>query len=119
MQSAIVFGAAGFIGNALVRRLAEEKVDVLAVVRPDVAERPENARLYGLNMQIVKCDLRDTGSLKRLGVTADVFYNCAWEGTDAFEIADWRMQKNNIGWSLEAIDTAAALGCKRYVGMPV
>ena len=115
MQCAIVLGAAGFIGNAVDRYLIQQGASVLAVSKPGTRETEEGIRLKDFDAEIVECDLRSIYNIGRRGYKADLFYNCAWEGTDAVNIADYRIQQNNIKWSLDAIEVAASLGCHRYI----
>ncbi|MCI2056196.1 MAG: NAD(P)-dependent oxidoreductase [Oscillibacter sp.] len=118
MKRAIVSGAAGFVGSAVVAALEQHGVEVCAVVPPDFATGPKQFRLERSQATIVECDLRDYATLDKLlpWDSADVFYQLAWEGLSPQQITDWSLQLENVGWNMNAIVVAAKLGCKAFIG---
>jgi dihydroflavonol-4-reductase len=72
--TALVTGATGFIGRALVARLASSGVPVLALVR-DLARAGDLAALPGV--ELVRGDLRDRELLRGLTVRAGLVYHLA------------------------------------------
>lgn len=83
MNTALVTGATGFIGQWLTRELLEHGIRVYAVVRPgseNMGKLPEHRGLT-----VISCELQDYGHLPdRLPEEAmggiDVCYHLAWEG---------------------------------------
>jgi nucleoside-diphosphate-sugar epimerase len=72
--TALVTGASGFIGRALVARLAASGAPVLALVR-DPARAGDLAALPGV--ELVRGDLRDRGLLRGLTARAGLVYHLA------------------------------------------
>lgn len=70
-MKAAVTGASGHIGNNICRRLLEEGIQVKALVRND------QRSLEGLNVELVKGDLLDDESLRRLLRDVDVVFHLA------------------------------------------
>ena len=115
MKSAIVTGASGFLGSALIREMASNGVKVLAVVR---SERSRTDGLRAIpNVEIVYCDMEELASLpEKVHEQPEVFYHLAWEGSSGSARADYVLQLRNVRWMLDAVNTAKSLGCKRFVG---
>ncbi|MBN2465568.1 SDR family oxidoreductase [candidate division WOR-3 bacterium] len=70
---AVVTGATGHVGNVLVRELVSRGHGVRAVVQP--AETSE--AIAGLDVEMVRADVRDYGSLVRAFAGADLVYHLA------------------------------------------
>ena len=73
-MTALVTGATGFIGRALVARLAAGGTPVRALVR-DPARAGDLAALAGV--ELVRGDLRDSAALRDLVAGAEVVYHLA------------------------------------------
>lgn len=118
MKRVIVSGAAGFIGNAVVRQLIEQNVNVVAVVKPGVMESEEAFRLKGLDIPIVECDIKNIEKLPELLAEKEyeVFYQLAWDGVDKDAFLDYERQIDNIRWMMKSIKVAADLKCKKFIG---
>ena len=80
MRKAIVTGANGFVGSAVVKELATNGVHVYAVVRQGARHLEKLQQLSCVNL--VYCDLADYNSLaeKIADKEVDVFYHFAWAG---------------------------------------
>jgi nucleoside-diphosphate-sugar epimerase len=117
MKKAIVVGGSGFVGNAVTRELIRNKVEVIVVVRPGFGNSPNN-RLDDLNVQIVECDIKKITELKVLIANRgfDVYYQFAWDGLFNEPLLDYTTQIMNIKWVMDAIVTAAELGCGKFIG---
>lgn len=118
MKKVIVSGAAGFIGNAVVKELLDEGVSVWAIVKSGSFSGKEAFRLEGLNVPIVECDLQEMDKLPQLIEERDfdVFYQFAWDGLDKESLLDYECQINNITWILNSIEAASSLNCRRFIG---
>ncbi len=118
MKRVIISGAAGFIGNAVARQLISQGVHVVAVVKPGTVQSEEAFRLKDLDAPVIECDLKKIENLPKLigGQNYDAFYQFAWDGVDKGAFADYERQIDNIRWTIKAIETAAALKCKKFIG---
>ena len=77
MKKAIVTGANGFVGSALVRQLLANQVEVVALDREGCCQNlPEG-------VTFLPCELSEIASLAHSpeAAGADVFYHFAWAGS--------------------------------------
>lgn len=109
MKTAIVTGATGFLGGALVTELTKKGIYVYALCRKNSQRL---LRMEGLdNVHIIEVDLNDLTHIN--GFSSDVFYHVAWEGPRN----DFNKQYKNIAQALHCVSLAAKLGCKRFIGL--
>lgn len=112
MKRAIVTGANGFIGSALVQELANNDTEVIAL------------DLYNNNIPVddriifVRFDMNDMSAVtKRLSeLKPDLYYHLAWFGMNGKTRGDPSVQLKNVVWTLDALRQAEEIGCKRFVG---
>lgn len=123
MKCNIITGVTGFIGTSLCRKLLESGERVVAIVRPGSEKRKKLEKLLEENqayhelLQIIEMNLFDISQLStKFHICADVFYHLAWNGSSGAERNDFEMQYSNIQYTTEAIRTAKACGCKKFVG---
>lgn len=129
MNKAYVTGPTGAIGLALIDKLNSVGIDVTIFVRPDSkrAERLIEEGAFG-DAKVIKCDLRDIADYTlRLqnnaqdnmqGTASDaVFYHLGWAGTTGSARMDMRLQLENAEHTLDALELANKLGCRRFVGV--
>ncbi len=113
MKTAIVTGASGFVGGAVLRELLAHDYKVYAVVREGrEATLPTNAKCIP-----VFCNLADISSLvDKIPVgEASVCYHFAWAGSAGPARADTRLQLDNAQWTVDCLRTSKSLGCSRFV----
>lgn len=115
MKRAIITGATGAIGTALIDRLTEDGAEVLVLCRKD-SERASRIPAHPL-VTIKYCALdglerieNDTGKLY------DTFYHFAWDGTFGADRNDMHRQNLNVRYALDAVAAAKRFGCKTFVG---
>lgn len=115
MKRALVSGANGFIGTALVKELIRQGVEVTAMVR---SPKEPATEISSLGAQIVFCDLREIEKLpqKVAGQSFDVFYHLAWIGSAGSARTDSCLQLDNAQYTVDAVRAAAQMGCHRFVG---
>lgn len=104
MKSAVVTGANGFIGSAVVRELLKNDVSVCAVVH------------NGHRDNLKDCDnLLVVNSLAEAPRGSDVFYHFAWSGSAGAARADTALQLKNAQDTVDALRKAKELGCGRFL----
>lgn len=109
---AIVTGAAGFLGSALCRTLAESGAFVTAVVR----ESSDTSALLGdPRINVVACAMDEYGKLPLLVADeCDVFFHFAWSGVSSAERGSATVQVDNLAATAAAVHACAQLGCSRF-----
>lgn len=113
---AIVTGATGFVGKALVEELLNNGIGIVAYVR-NRSRIPEEW-LNDKRIHLVYGDLNELYKVMQSNAEngkADIFYHLGWYGTSGMERADIEGQLQNVSYTCEAIRTSAALGCKAFV----
>jgi len=107
-MKAVVTGATGFLGTALVEELVSQGYDVIAVVR-DINKIPDRW-LANNHIESVEYSAETLSSKK-----ADVFFHFAWRGTTGDNRSDVNIQLDNAKLACEAVSIAKAMGCKRFI----
>ncbi|WP_317394405.1 NAD(P)-dependent oxidoreductase [Agathobaculum desmolans] len=113
MTHAIVTGANGFIGSAVVKELLRNDVQVCAVVHNGHSDNLPDAS----NLHIVSYDLAEMSQLPaKLPLSDyDIFYHLAWAGSAGSERANTSLQLQNAQWTVEALQAAKEVGCQRFI----
>ena len=108
MNSAIVTGANGFVGRAVVETLRSNGVEVYCVSHSEQMPKDEHT---------IYCEMADYKELPDFfdNVSPDVFYHFAWQGTSGKARADEKIQLKNVECTCSAVRAAAQIGCKRFV----
>lgn len=112
MKRAVVTGAGGFIGSALVRELTAHGTEVIAFDREGCCGAlPQGA-------QFVPFDLANIADVTpRLAeMKPDVYFHLAWFGMNGSTRGDPVVQLKNTEWTLSALEQAKQAGCARFVG---
>lgn len=111
MKKALVTGANGFVGSALVRDLVANGIEVIALDREGCNNNiPEKVRF-------VAHELAESNKLPELieDRDIDVFYHFAWVGSAGPLRADTALQLNNVQWTIDCLRAAKDMGCPRFV----
>ncbi len=114
MKKAIVTGANGFVGSALVKEMLKHNVEVLALDMPNCNTNIANdkrVKFIGLTLDEI-WQLKDLVSNKNF----DCFYHFAWAGVDVKNRENIELQLNNVKWTIDCLKVAKQCGCKRFVG---
>lgn len=115
MKRAIVTGATGAVGTALIKELINNNIEVLVFCREGSA-RNANIPVNSL-VQTLYCDLTELSQVENLtGKTYDVFYHFAWMGTTGDARNDMYLQNQNVRYALDAVGVAKRFGCKKFIG---
>lgn len=104
------------IGSAIIRSCLQHSIEkIYAVVRPgtkNLSHLPADDRI-----QIVECSVDHLSELpEMIRDTADVFYHIAWGLTGKNRNRDLIAQSRNITDTVEAVRSAASLGCAKFIG---
>lgn len=116
MKKAIITGATGAVGTAIIAELIKESVEVTVLCREgskrnnQIPDHPLVSRRY--------CDLSGLASIGNYDeIHYDVFYHLAWDGTTGAARDDMYLQNKNVKYALDAITAAKRFGCKRFIGV--
>ena len=115
MKRAIISGATGAVGTALIRKLIEENVEVLVLARRD-SKRLSVLPQHEL-VTVKPCSLEEMATLPNdTGREYDVFYHLAWSGTFGPSRNDMFLQNKNVQYALDAVGLAKRFGCRTFLG---
>lgn len=115
MRRAIVTGATGAVGTALVQELIDNNIEVLVFCREGSA-RNKQIPTHPL-VTLKYCSLNQLSELKNeTGKQYDVFYHFAWDGTTGTARNDMLLQNQNVRYALDAVEVAARFGCHKFIG---
>lgn len=111
MLTAIVTGANGFVGSAIVQNLLRNNYRVFALYN-NSAERLKVLP----NCIPIKCSMEQYQNLPSLvAEKVDYLFHCAWKGSAGKDRCDIALQNENVLYSTEVIKAASALGVKRVI----
>lgn len=113
MESAVVTGANGFVGGALVRDLLANGIEVYAAVHGGNRSNLEDAK----GLHVIDFDVTDASGLlgKIPRGACDTFYDFAWDGSAGQKRADVGLQLDNARWTVDALRVSKELGCRRFL----
>lgn len=112
MRIAVVTGANGFVGSAVVNELVKHRYKVYALVHAGHSSRLKQSG----SVEIVNCTLENIEeAASSIHEKCDVFYHFAWEGSAGRARADTRLQLQNAQWSAQCVEMAKKLGCARFI----
>jgi len=115
MRRAIVTGATGAVGTALIRELTANGVETLVFCR-EGSNRNQQIPKHPL-VTLKYCSLEQLASVENdTGKEYDVFYHFAWEGTTGAARNDMYLQNRNVLHALDAVGAASRFGCKKFIG---
>lgn len=106
MKKAIVSGANGFVGQALVRELLNNEYEVCAIVHNGNAKN----LIPDPNLLIVN-------SVEEIRDQYDLFFNLAWSGTSLEGREDEIIQLKNIEKTLDFLKFAKKINCNRFISI--
>ncbi len=112
-MKAVVTGATGAVGMALISALTDKGYEVLALVRPG---SQRNTRLKSIKGVVTaECGLSELKCFECFE-RYDVFFHLGWMGTTGQARNDMYLQNKNVEYTLDAVELAHKLGCSVFVG---
>ena len=112
-MKAVITGATGAVGMALIRELSAMGAEILVLCRSGSAR---SQRIPDTdNVKKLDCSLDKMSELE-LDEKYDAFFHLAWEGTTGESRNDMLLQNRNVKHTLDAVALASRLGCKVFVG---
>lgn len=113
MKKAIVTGANGFIGRAVINELIMSGVEVVAVDLENCRNNIPESEL----VSFVSCNISFIANIENNAVIkgADTFFHFAWAGSAGEARSDTKLQLNNAQWTVDCLRTAKKIGCERFV----
>ncbi len=124
MKKAIVTGATGYIGSAVVEKLLSENIDVLAIGRREWSKKEQHRCASTQNFKYIKLDMSKISTLPKIlhdicwepGENC-VFYHFAWSGANKLVDGTVDEQMRNVNYSVKAVEVAKELGCSKFVNV--
>ncbi len=112
---AVISGATGAVGMALLSELEAQGVQTLVLCRKD--SKRSNRIVESRYIKKIDCSLADMKDLELPeGEKYDIFYHFAWDGTTGASRNDMKLQNKNVEYTLDACALAHRLGCKVFIG---
>ena len=112
----VITGATGFIGHAILEHLLARGRAVSVLLREN-SDRSRLAGLGGFQIHHYK-KLSDPATVAELrGIAPDVFIHCAWRGVGGKDRNEGFQITDNLPFTLDAVNLAAAAGCRQWVGL--
>lgn len=111
---AVITGATGAVGMALISELIKRDIQVLVLCReasPRSARIPTNPLVRKVDCPLDRMSELDMGEEKY-----DMFFHLAWEGTTGAARNDMHLQTRNIKHTVDAVRLASRLGCRVFMG---
>ena len=112
-MKAVITGATGAVGMALIKELCERGDEIVVLCR---ASSARSKRIPDApNITKIDCPLDKMNELELDG-KYDAFFHFAWEGTTGEARNDMYLQNRNLKHTLDAVSLASRLGCSVFVG---
>lgn len=113
MKNVIITGANGFIGSALLKRLLQQNVQIVAI---DVEFNEERVAESPLITKIVSSLSDEESLLSQIPErTYDAFYHFAWRGVNGPDKANPVIQTENMKMALLCAGVARKLNCGKFL----
>lgn len=115
LKRAVIAGATGTIGMALVSHLIKNNVEVLILYRKNSLRANRIPSNPLIKVEICSLSEMSDFALKN-NCEYDVFYYFAWDGTYGESRNDTLLQNSNVKYTLDAVHLAKRLGCHTFIG---
>ena len=111
-MKAVITGATGAVGMALVELLENNKIETLVLCRKGSmrADRIKESK-YIKKADCSLSEMKDFSCDEKY----DVFFHFAWDGTIGESRDDLYLQNDNVRYTLDALNLAKRLGCNTFI----
>ena len=110
-MKAIVTGASGFVGSALVKKLVQEGIDVLCIDHKK-RDNLDNEKIKSMVLSVENIEELET---KINFGEYNMFYHFAWVGSAGPLRTNEKVQVRNAMWTVKCLRTANKIGCKKFI----
>lgn len=121
MKKAVVTGAAGLVGRAVVKYLISSGIEVLCLGRGNL-NPAEVKNIFGTEANYLNLPMENIMSLERhinsIGWSSGeecVFFNFAWAGRHKLTDGDLEIQLDNAVMAVNAVQAAKSIGCTKFI----
>lgn len=121
MKTAVITGATGAIGRALISECIDQGYEVLAVVHRESQRSAELALIE--HCSVLRLNLDEYGNakeeIKKQNVSLgefELFFHLAWAAPFGKDRNNLDTQLNNVRYSLDAVRFAKEIGCSTFIG---
>ena len=114
INKAVITGATGVIGTALIDQLLNKGISLLVFCNPN-STRKDNIPRHPL-IQVEYLSLKDIHSFQCADCDFDIFFHLGWEGTNKTDRLNEKIQERNVQYSIDALNLAKKLGCHTFIG---
>lgn len=119
IKSAVITGGTGVTGNALVKYLLQQNIEVTVIIRPNSFRQKYLPKKHPL-ISIIECGMDKYNNLSsQLNGTYDAFFHLAWDGSTGKQKVDNRnnfsLQNANIAYALNAVELCHEIGCSVFI----
>jgi len=124
MKHAVITGANGFVGFAVLKELLSNDYQIYAIIRPvsctSFINKIKASCLDERRITIIPYDLHDIDRIKEcllsINTHFDAFYHLAWNGSAGTKRSDLKVQLDNIQLTGNILDMLAKLDVGCFVG---
>lgn len=124
MNRAIVLGSTGYVGSAVVKKLLDDNVFVLAVGRKSFDQANKILPLESNSIDYFQISEKGLAQLskskkwKDWSINGDtVFYNFSWSGINRLTDGGLSDQLKNTVLSVDAVHVSKEMGCIKYINV--
>ena len=116
ISTAVLNGATGFLGSAVLSELQRRKFRPLVLTRPE-SDLRKLASVPALDLFVSRQPERRELVAKIADQHPKVFIHCAWRGVAGVERnADFQISEN-VKLTRDSVELAAACGCEQWIGL--
>lgn len=121
MKTAVITGATGAIGRALVNICIEAGYEILAIVHRESGRSSEIKKIEHCHVLHLNLNEYDNAidEINKQGIKLEgyeLFFHLAWMAPFGHDRDNLTLQLDNVDSSLEAVKLAKELGCKAFIG---